>query len=427
MLRVDRLCVNVLLVGLIFIIPGIYYFPYVDELCSAFLMGVALLDCVVNNNWKRYSPLWVVVAILAFYAIYSLTVVHFNVPLAIALDWITELKPFIPFMVFFCVNPQLTDRDRIWIRRVCLFNAVFVGLLFLGGYSLVELFVFHVTYASNTIFICVLFYLYCSMDSDGKFSIRNLKIAVVLLTVGLLSARSKYYGVYIFTMYFLFGYKPGIMRHFTVKHAIATLGLFALILAASWHKISYYFLTGNGETFDPTTIESFARPVLYVTGFSILFDYFPFGTGLGSFATAASSKFYSNVYYEYGIDKVHGLAPNLDFDFICDAFYPSLAQFGVVGVVLFVIFWIYTYGFLRKGIRFCPKKMKNIFILGSLIIIFILVEGIAATTFTHVHGMYAMMLYGIICGRSHADLLRGKDSVVEPISTVTEFVKLRKI
>lgn len=47
-------------------------------------------------------------------------------------------------------------------------------------------------------------------------------------------------------------------------------------------KISFYFITGNSDSFDPNVMESFARPVMYLHGFTILFDYFPFGSGLAS-------------------------------------------------------------------------------------------------------------------------------------------------
>ena len=78
--------------------------------------------------------------------------------------------------------------------------------------------------------------------------------------------------------------------------------------------------------------------MLYVTGGQILLDYFPFGSGLASFASNASAVNYSTLYYDYGLDKVWGLSPSKT-DFICDAYYPSLCQFGVVGVCLFIYLW----------------------------------------------------------------------------------------
>ena len=84
--------------------------------------------------------------------------------------------------------------------------------------------------------------------------------------------------------------------------------------------------------------EMWSRPAMMGTLFLILIDYLPFGCGLGSFGTFASAKYYSNTYAEYGLDKLWGLSEDKP-DFIADAFYPELAQFGIVGVVLYFWFW----------------------------------------------------------------------------------------
>lgn len=68
---------------------------------------------------------------------------------------------------------------------------------------------------------------------------------------------------------------------------------------------------------------------MYLHGFTILFDYFPFGSGLASFASFPSAENYSSLYYEYGLNNIGGLSPDMP-DFICDAFYPTLAQFGII-------------------------------------------------------------------------------------------------
>ena len=339
MLRIDRICVYIIMLGLIFIIPGIQFVTYLDEFCAMMFGVVAFLDCVVNQNWRKYNLLWIILAVMSLYAIYSVTMVDFNVPQAILLDWIISVKPFLPFIVMFAVAPKFTEADKKIIRVVSLINATILSIAFMCGYSVVEAIVFHVTYGGTIIFASVMFYLYCSIDSNGKVSKQAISVAIFYLTAGLLCTRAKYYGIYVLSLYFIFAYRPGILRHLTPKRTIGLLAIAALVLAVSWHKIEYYFLVGNSGTFDPTVVQSFARPVLYATGFLILLDFFPFGSGLGSFATYASEKYYSGVYYYYGIDKVWGLSPSYS-NFICDAYIPSLAQFGVVGLILFICFSI---------------------------------------------------------------------------------------
>lgn len=404
MLRIDRLSIYIIIFGLIFLIPSVQYITFTDELFAYSLGLLAMADSIINNNWRKYTLLWILVGLITCYGIYSLTAVHFTSARAIFRDWLIQLKPFLPFAVLFGINPSLTETDRKLIRNICYFNGFLLGFMFLLGWEAIKLLVFHPTYGSVIIFISAMFILLVSSDKEGQLPINVRNAVVILLTLGLLSLKAKYYGTYILSIYFLLVYKPGMFRKVSPKHIVGVLIIVALILLATWHKISYYFLYGNSETFDPTMTESFARPVLYMTGFMILADYFPFGTGLASFATDSSNQTwaYSGVYYEYGIDRVHGLAPGLDFNFVNDTHYPSLAQFGIVGVILFFWFWIYAYSFLKYMIRFNPEKYKTPFIVGSLIICFILIESVAANTFTGGCGAVAMMLLGLVCAKGKA-------------------------
>lgn len=397
MIRLDRICVYIIMLGLIFIIPSVMYITFLDELFSLVFGSIAIIDCLLNNNWRRYKLLWIIIALMTFYAIYSLTVVHFTTLPGIILDWVIEIKTFIPFIVLFAITPKFTQKDKHIISIICLFNASLMSLCFLFGHRFVSAIVFHVAYGGSIIFLSCLYLLYCNYNKHGQLSKKTLITVMILLTLGLLCTRSKYYAIYILSFTLLFFYRPNFFRHFNIRHAAYALGLLLIVLAVSWQKIQYYFLTGASDSFDPTVIESFARPVLYITGGLILLDFIPFGSGLGSFGSFASEKYYSEVYYHYGIDKVWGLSPSTGF-FICDAYYPSLAQFGIVGIILFIWFWVYIYRFLRFMIRKNSEKYRYPFTIGALIVCYILIECSSGTSFTQQIGMFAMSLLGIICG-----------------------------
>lgn len=397
------------MLGLTLLILSNKHLVYLDEFISFSLLGIALFDCLFNGNFKRYRLLWLIMAIISFYAVYSILFLNYNTPAYILKDWVIELKPYIPFCVFFAIGPQFTEADKKYIRIICIVNAIIIGISFLIGSSAIKLLMSHHSYACQYAFICGLFYFYCSRNADtGIITKRDTLITIILISIGLMGFKAKYYAAYIPALYLLTLYKPGVMRNFTLKHALAMTILVCGIAGASWSKFQYYFLQGNSESFDPSVIESYARPVLYVTGSQILADHFPFGTGLASFASSASSESYSNVYFEYGIQNVHGISMRSEVSFITDAFYPSLAQFGVVGLILFIAFWFYIYSFLRILVRTNPDLYRAQFICGSLIIIFILAESAAATTFTHDSGMITMSLLGMACayGKRQSDTSR---------------------
>lgn len=397
MLRLDRIAVYLTIVGLLTIMPAVQYTSSIDELLAFLFLGVGVLDCIFNNRWSSYKFLWILLIGMAFYAVYSFTAVHFNTTRAIIFDIIVELKPYLPVAVILVIKPKFNELDRKIIKWIAVFNTIVLSIGLVLGEAVTAALVFHPTYSGIIIFISALYYLYCSIDENGKVNKKDIKYFVIFITAGLLCLRAKYYGIYVLSIYFIYFYQPGILRHFTLRHALGVLLVFAIVVAVSWHKIQYYFIMGENETFDPSQIESFARPVLYMTGAQILVDYFPFGTGLASFATAASALDYSNVYYEYGIDKVHGLAPNLDFNFICDTFFPVLAQFGFVGLFMFIYFWVWIYDYLRIMIRWNFNLYKYEFVIGSLIILFIMIESVASATLTGNCGFNAMILLAMVC------------------------------
>lgn len=381
-----------------FLIPSVYMFDKTDELTACMLIALAGLDMITTGNFRKYKGFLLLVTILTGYGIYSLYL-PYNKPQYILVDWIIQIKSFASFFILFAINPQFTERDKRWIKHICAFNMTILCVALCCGWDVTMLLVFHPTYAGTIIFISACFYAYVSVDENGRLPRNVIRNIVIALLIGCLCLKAKYFGTLVVIMYFIFLYKPGIMRRFSTTHLITIIMICGCILAVSWNKINYYFLQGESESFDPEVVYSYARPVMFMTGGLILVDHFPFGTGLASFGTAASSaEFnYSNVYYEYGIHTVHGLNPNAEFDFICDAFFPELAQFGMVGLIIFIYFWIWAYSYLRVITRYYIKQYRPQFIIGSCIIVFLLIESVGATTIVHTVGLESLSLLGIIC------------------------------
>ena len=45
-------------------------------------------------------------------------------------------------------------------------------------------------------------------------------------------------------------YRPGILKHINMKHLAMIVSLIIVFIAVSWKKISFYFITGNSDSFD---------------------------------------------------------------------------------------------------------------------------------------------------------------------------------
>lgn len=398
MVKIDRIIVWIFIFGFICLIPNKSYVVYSDELCYLFLLMLGIIDCVVNNKWREYRLMWIIIGAMVFYAIYSLTFVRFNSFGAILSDAVIEMKSFVSFAVIFAAAPRFTSSEKFILKWVAIANVVVAAVVMLAGNEVISLVMQHPYIGGTTIFISAMVYVLVMTDGEGNLSRKDMAVVVIMFACGLICGRSKYFGETVVALYFLLVYKPGFLKTLTVGHMTVIAMVLLLVLAVSWQKFDYYFISGNVDAtrFDPDVVESFARPVLYLTGGLIMVEYIPFGSGLASFATNASISPYSGVYHEYGIDKVYGLSEAMP-DFICDAYYPVLAQFGIVGLVLFIYLWVYAYSFLRALIRNNPNKYRYEYVVGTSIIIFLLIESIGGNTLAQGPGVASMMLLGYVC------------------------------
>ena len=399
MLRTDRIAVWIIIGSFALIVPSVQFLKYLDELVAMMLLALAVADSLVNGVWRRYRLLWILLGVMTFYAVYSVTAVSYNTRLAVAGDILVESKPFVALFVVMAIRPVFTGADKELLRIIAFVNIAVCALLLMMPNSVIRAVLQHVSYGGIYIMLSSIVLIICMTDADGRLS-RNKAIAIAALAaMGLLCGRSKFYGEYVLLLFFLFAYRPGMLSNLTPRHMAIIAGLIILVALVAWKKFNFYFITGNSGSFDPDTLETFARPVLYLTGAMILIDHFPFGTGLASFASFRSSDPYSGVYAEYGIDKVYGLSAAMP-DFICDAFYPSLAQFGIVGVALFVWLWVYIVRLSGRLVRADATRYKYLYAAAMQCVMFVLIESTSGTAMVNSGGMMAMLILGMIAGRA---------------------------
>ncbi len=118
---------------------------------------------------------------------------------------------------------------------------------------------------------------------------------------------------------------------FIVKYAkeikikqLALLTPFTLLLADT--RIQSEFIDNSGT-----------RGLLYNAAFKIAHDFFPFGSGFGTYGTDMSRKFYSPLYYIYGLSNKYGLSPKWSA-FITDAQWAGIiAESGWIGFLIYLL------------------------------------------------------------------------------------------
>ncbi|GEM_PF-3231495 len=88
------------------------------------------------------------------------------------------------------------------------------------------------------------------------------------------------------------------------------------------------------------------RVAMYVASYKIAKDFFPFGSGMGTFASLASIiGGYSKVHIDYGVSEIGGNSPIIvarGGHTLLDTYWPHiLAELGFIGATIFLLLWFF--------------------------------------------------------------------------------------
>jgi len=131
--------------------------------------------------------------------------------------------------------------------------------------------------------------------------------------------------------------------------------------------------------------EKAPRNALYIAGFKIAKDYFPLGSGQGTFGSYPVGKTYSKIYYKYNLSKVHGLSPddvlkNTGSHFIFDTYWSHII--GEMGfIATFIYLWLWLFPALKSFPHIISKntEVKALSFFITLVTINIFIESIAVS------------------------------------------------
>lgn len=141
------------------------------------------------------------------------------------------------------------------------------------------------------------------------------------------------------------------------------------------YKANLYF--GEGSERAP-------RNALYVAGFKIAKDYFPFGSGQGTFGSYPVGKKYSQVYYDYDLAAVHGLSPDdarggTDSNFVFDTYWSSiLGEMGLIPGLIYLFLWLLPAIEAKRFLRSIDVEMKAVAFIVFMTIASVFIESVAS-------------------------------------------------
>lgn len=299
-------------------LPG---FSSIDEAMTIllFLYTITKFGSRYTNR-KPWNEFFVCLSLIAFYVGYSL-MFGANVAGGVWLDLMQEVRPYTIIFCTWILNPQFTKKQKKWMLATMIVT-LFSWILYHPESFENKESEFPVL---GQLAICTGMSWYLLTEPTK----RNRYIALALVLTGMLAPKFKFMGEVVCFIAFVFFLKRR-LNFRSPKTMIYCAIILAVVLTVTWTRFDAYYVSGLSN-------DELARPMTYTTSLKILYDYFPFGSGMGTFACNGAWKYYSPLYYKYKLNDIWGLDEGGGF--ICDAYYPTLAQFGIVGVFFFLWFW----------------------------------------------------------------------------------------
>ena len=297
----------------------------VDEIMTVILIGYTFTKIntryVVKRPRKEYYQF---LLILMFFIVYGL-LFGANIQRAVLRDALQWIRPFSVIYCTWILNPQFTKKQKMTMLYSMI--ATIIVWLFYHPTALNGVEAEFPVLGQLAMCTGMAWYLFTDPTKENTY------IATALVLSGMLAPKFKFLGELVCFVYVIYFLQKRL--NFKSVKTIAILSiLMAIVLFVTWTKFDAYYISGMVEE-----TERIARPETYKVAFGqILWDYFPFGSGMGSFGCAAAADYYSPLYYKYKMNNIWGLAPENPM-FLADAFYPTLAQLGVVGIFFFCAFW----------------------------------------------------------------------------------------
>lgn len=187
--------------------------------------------------------------------------------------------------------------------------------------------------------------------------------------------------------------------------AYAVLFIIVVFLLPNLHKIrKMTILIASGMTFviayfiSRSKIQEYLtwswspRAALYTNGISVLKNCFPIGSGFATFANSTSGEYYSKLYYLFGMNMKPGVRPGdyVDLGDAGMAYY--IAQFGILGLILFMVVWTLIFKEALFIYRNQNGKVKATILILGYIIVSILFENVL-TNESGATSMIVLMIY----------------------------------
>jgi hypothetical protein len=170
--------------------------------------------------------------------------------------------------------------------------------------------------------------------------------------------------------------------------------LFKRFILASPIIIPFIFFLGFGQFSYYFLSETTPRLLLLKSALSVASDFFPFGSGGGTFGSAIANSNYSVLYDDLGFEGVYGLSSyDTGANFLSDQYWPMiLAQYGWMGLILYVYILFKLYKVAKRNLSESPRYLIAFY----MIVFSFILSSFGSAVFSGYLGCFFLSLLGLI-------------------------------
>ena len=266
------------------------------------------------------------------------------------------------------------------------------GMLSTARYGIKSFkFIFNVPGNFSKLFYFVIPLLSADLYYRNSFYKRIMIFLGIIVWISTLRSRAFAFAiVYFILLFFCLRKKQYNNKDRKIKFKIRYIIIIAVILIPiCWKPLMFYF---NSTTQ--------ARAILLRYGIVTMKDYFPLGSGFGTFGSDVAITNYSKLYTKYEFYKYYGMSSDYDH-FLNDNYWPMIfGQFGFIGTILVFII-------LEKFFRVTLRNVRTnkYFYLAVLCAnMFLLLSSVASKSYSEYSSICVFMLLGLLVQRERKNL-----------------------
>lgn len=399
-------------------------FSYIDEAAALIGACLGLYDIVIVRKGRpSKEQLWMGIPLLAFIAVgLAGNLMYQYQPLkSVIIDLYTNLKFFFAIGTGYYLFASMdweemkqTARWNVQVITLILFVVFLADRMFhfwpaqvRYGISSAVLFYQHPTYLAGA--MAFLLALLTAFYDKKNLPCIAMAVIVMAFTLRAKSLASAAVYMLLFAFFLIFHWK---LRLWHV--IVAGVGSIAI----AWDKIRYYFIELSGHS---------ARSVMLQTSFQIMRDYFPIGTGFGTYGSAEAAKHYSPVYVQYKLNLNYELRDITDTEttmrliqkteyltnlykrdpegalygnvFLNDHFWPIIfGQSGVLGTVVFLA----ILAVLLKRCLDVQKFDSHAFVAVLFAMSYLVISSVAEPAFHNAVAVPLAMVFGMVFAKTES-------------------------